>query len=351
MAHVLARGIRTATIGTGELGDESRKSRGGVHGILVGDIGMLHIVLRRLALAVPLLFLVTALTFLLVALTPGDPAADLLGTLATKAQYAAIDRQMGFDLPVWTQYWHWLDHALRGDLGTSLVSGQPVTAQLDARLPVTVPLVLGATAATALLGVGLGTLSATRGGLAGRCVDTLAMLGFAIPNFWLGLLLVDLFAVRLGWLPATGYVPFGQSPAAWFDSFVLPVATLAVSGVTGIAKQTRDAMRDTLARDFVDAMRADGMPQRRIVRHALKVAALPVVTMIGTFSIGLLGGAVLIESVFALPGLGGEAAAASAAHDLPMIQGVALYFCLAVIVVNLAVDLLCAWLDPKARTA
>lgn len=312
---------------------------------------MLRIVVRRLALAVPLLFLVTALTFLLVALTPGDPAADLLGTLAGKAQLAAVDRQYGFNLPVWDQYWRWLNHALTGDLGSSLVSGQPVIAQLDARLPVTLALVIGATGLAALLGVALGTLSATRGGIAGRVVDTLAMLGFAIPNFWLGLLLIELFAVKVRILPSGGYIPFAQYPAAWFDDLVLPVATLALGGITGIAKQTRDAMRDAFARDFVDTMRADGVPELRIVRHTLKVAAPPVVTMIGTFAAGLLGGTVLIEAVFGLPGLGSAAAKATAGHDLPMIQGVALSFCLAVVAINLATDLVCAWLDPKVRTA
>lgn len=311
---------------------------------------MLRIVVRRLALAVPLLFLVTALTFLLVALTPGDPAADLLGTLAGKAQLAAVDRQYGFDLPVWDQYWRWLSHALAGNLGTSLVNGQSVTSQLDARLPVTLALVVGAAGAAALLGIALGTLSAVRGGIVGRVVDALAMLGFAVPNFWLGLLLIELFAVKLRVLPSGGYIPLAQYPAAWFDDLVLPVATLALGGVTGIAKQTRDAMRDAFARDFVDAMRADGMPEHRVVWHALRVAAPPLATMTGTFAAGLLSGTVLIEAVFTLPGLGSAAAKATSGHDLPMIQGVALYFCLAVVAINLATDLVCAWLDPKART-
>lgn len=313
---------------------------------------MFRLVIRRLLLAVPLVFVVSALTYVLVALTPGDPAASILGTLGTKAQYAAIDRRLGFDLPVWDQYWHWLDRALHGDLGTSLISSQPVAAQLNARLAVTVPLIAGATAVSALAGVALGAVSARRGGLAGRLLDTLAMLGFAVPNFWLGLLLVDVFAVRLRLLPATGYVPFAQSPAGWLRSFTLPVLTLAVSGVTGIAKQTRDAMREVLSRDFVDALRADGMPETRIVYgHALRNAAIPVVTMIGTFGVGLLGGAVLIESVFALPGLGGAAVSATGSHDLPVIQGVAIYFTLAVVLINLLVDLAYGWLNPKARLA
>ena len=307
---------------------------------------------RRLILAIPLLFIVSFLSFALVALTPGDPAVSILGSYATKAQYSALDRQLGFNQPVLVQYGHWLARVLHGSLGTSLASAQSVSTELNSGLGVTLCLVIGATLVTAAGGVALGTLSAVHGGVVGRATDALAMLGFAIPAFWLGLVLRDLFAVRWHLVPATGYEPFSQSPGGWFRSLLLPVATLAAAGMTGIAKQTRDSMRDTLARDYVDALRADGVPEWRIItRHALRNAAIPVVTMLGTFFVGLLGGTVLVESVFALPGLGSMAVTATTEHDLPVIVGVAVYFAVGVVLVNLLVDVIYGWLDPRARVS
>jgi peptide/nickel transport system permease protein len=319
---------------------------------LAGYPAMWWLIARRLILAIPLLFIVSFLSFALVALTPGDPAVSILGSYATKAQYAALDRQLGFNQPVLVQYGHWLGRVLHGSLGTSLASAQSVTTELNSALGVTLCLVLGATLVTAVGGVALGTLSAIRGGAAGRVTDTIAMLGFAIPAFWLGLVLRDLFAVRWHLVPATGYEPFSQSPGGWLQSLILPVATLAAAGMTGIAKQTRDSMRDTLARDYIDALRADGVPEWRIItRHALRNAAIPVVTMLGTFFVGLLGGTVLVESVFAMPGLGSLAVTATTEHDLPVIVGVAVYFAAGVVVVNLMIDVLYGWLDPRARVA
>lgn len=313
---------------------------------------MLRLILTRLSLAVPLLFAVSFGTFVLVSLTPGDPAATILGSYGTPAEDKALDQKLGFDQPVLVQYWHWLVHAVHGNLGISALSGLPVAPQLNSRLSVTLSLVIGATLVSAIVGVALGTLSARRGGRIGRLTDSLAMLGFAIPSFWLGLVLVDIFAIKLHLLPATGYVSFGISPATWLQSLVLPVLTLAAGGITLITKQTRDAMREVLGREFIDALRADGVPEWRIVYvHALRNAMIPIITLIGTFFVGMLGGAVLIESVFALPGLGSLAVSATSQHDLPVIQGIAVYFCLIVVVVNLIVDLLYGWLNPRARVS
>jgi peptide/nickel transport system permease protein len=307
---------------------------------------------RRLLLAIPLLFIVSFLSFALVAIAPGNPAADILGMNASAAQYAALDRQLGFDQPVPVQYWHWLVHALHGNLGTSYTSSEPVLAVVNAGLGVTLSLVIGATLLTALFGIGLGTLSAIRGGAAGRVTDVFAMLGFAIPAFWLGLVLQDLFGVHLHLLPATGYVPFGQSPSGWLRSLILPVVTLAVGGMTGVAKQTRDSLRDTLHRDYIDALRADGVSEWRILtRHALRNAAIPVVTVLGTIFVGLLGGTVLVETVFSMPGLGYLIVTSTGGHDLPVIEAITVYFTVGVVIVNLLVDLAYGWLNPKARVA
>jgi peptide/nickel transport system permease protein len=313
---------------------------------------MRRLIIRRLLLAIPLLFVVSFLSFALVAVAPGDPAADILGMDATKAQYAALDRQLGFDQPVPVQYWHWLVQALHGNLGTSYAYSEPVLNIVNSGLGVTLSLVIGATLLTAVLGVGLGTLSAIRGGAAGRLTDALAMLGFAIPSFWLGLVLQDAFGVHARLLPATGFIPFSQSPTGWLRSLILPVVTLAVAGMTGVAKQTRDSLRDTLHRDYIDALRADGVSEWRIItRHALRNAAIPVVTALGTIFIGMLSGTVLVETVFSMQGLGYLIVSSAGAHDLPVIEAITVYFTVGVVLVNLLVDLAYGWLNPQARVS
>jgi len=313
---------------------------------------MLRLIGRRLLLAIPLLFIVSFLSFALVAIAPGNPAADILGMNASAAQDAALDKQLGFDQPVPVQYWHWLVHALQGNFGTSIAQSEPVSSVISASLWVTLSLVAGATLLTAVLGIGLGTLSAIRGGAAGRVTDAFAMLGFAIPAFWLGLVLQDVFGVHLHLLPATGYVPFGQSPSGWLRSLILPVITLAIGGMTGVAKQTRDSLRDTLHRDYIDALRADGVSEWRIIsRHALRNAAIPVVTVLGTIFVGLLGGTVLVETVFSMQGLGYQIVSSANSHDLPVIEAITVCFTVGVVLVNLLVDLAYGWLNPKARVA
>lgn len=313
---------------------------------------MWNLIARRILLAIPLLFIVSFLTFGLVAIAPGDPAVDVLGMNATQAQDQAFDKQNGFDLPVPEQYWHWLVNALHGNLGVSFVSSQPVFSEVNSALWVTLSLIAGATLLTAALGIGLGILSAISSGAVGRFTDAFAMLGFAIPSFFLGIVLQDVFAVRTHLLPATGFVPFTQSPLEWLRSLVLPVITLAVAGMTGIAKQTRDSMRDTLHRDYIDALRADGVPEWRIItRHALHNAAIPVVTSLGTIVVGMLGGTVLAETVFSMPGLGYLITQAALAHDLPVIEAITVYFTIGVVVINLLIDLAYGWLNPRARVA
>lgn len=311
---------------------------------------MLRLVLRRLALSVPLVGVITLLTFLLQSVAPGDTARTLLGVNYTPAAHEELRHELGLDRPVLVQYGDWLAGALRGDLGTSPISGLDVGAEIGNRLAVTLSLIVAATVVAALAGIALGVLSAVRQGWLGRAVDVLSLAGLGLPNFWLGLVLVSLFAVALPLLPATGYVPFTDSPGGWARSLVLPVATLTVAAAAVIAAQTRDAMLAALRQDFVDTFRANGASNRSVVvRHALRNAAIPVVTVVGLVFVSLVSGTVLVEAVFAMPGLGGLAIQAATQHDLPMLQGVALTFTLIVVVVNLLVDLTYGWLDPKVR--
>ena len=313
---------------------------------------MIKLVLYRVLWSVPLLWVVSLLTFVLISLVPGNAAQAILGGNASAAQMSALRGQLGLGQPLWTQYGHWLGRAIRGDLGTSLVTGQSVGSILGSRLTVSLTLIIGGTLVASAVGVLFGIWTATRGGALGRLVEVGAVVGLAVPNFWLGLVLIELFAVSVRIFPATGFVSFGQSPADWALSLVLPVVAIAAVGMTIIAVQTRDSMLEVLRRDFVRVLEANGIPRRSIVyRHVLRNAAIPVVTVIGITFVGLLGASVLVESVFALPGLGAELTTASAQHDIPVIQGAVLYFTLIVIVVNLLVDITYGLLNPRARVS
>jgi peptide/nickel transport system permease protein len=311
---------------------------------------MIKLVVRRTLLSVPLLFFVSTSTFVLVALIPGNIARTIVGAQATEQQYLSVRRSLGLNEPLYTRYWQWLEHALHGNLGLSLYSQQSVTSLLDSRLSTTLCLVVGATVVSALVGVAFGVAGALRPGAVDRVVDGVALLGLSVPSFFLGFVLVEWFAVSLRFFPASGYVDFGVSPADWLESLVLPVVTLSAGGVAVIAKQTRDAMRDVLDRPFIRTLRATGIPRRSIVfKHALRSAAIPVVTIVGLVFVAVLGASVVVESVFALPGLGSLAVQATTESDLPLIQGIALYFTVIVIVVNLIVDLTYGLLDPRVR--
>ncbi|MEV4313960.1 ABC transporter permease [Actinocrispum sp. NPDC049592] len=311
---------------------------------------MARLILYRLLISVALVFAISLATFLLQAAAPGDIARTILGDHFSPEAYQRLHHELGLDDPILLQYWHWLTQAIQGDLGTSPISGLPVAGEIANRLPVTASLVICATIATAVGGVALGVLSAVRGGRVGRAVDVLSLIGYALPSFWLALTMVTLFSVTVELLPATGYVPLATSPAGWARSLVLPVTTLALPGIALFAKQTRDAMLEALSRDFVTALRANGIPERSIVfRHALRNASIPVVTLVGLTLVSLLSGTVFVEAVFAMPGLGGLAVQATSQHDIRMIQGVVVVFTLVVVTVNLVVDLAYGWLNPKVR--
>lgn len=296
------------------------------------------------------MLIVSSLTFLLVSLIPGSVATALVGVTGTPAEYAKVERQLGLDKPVYVQYWHWLSKAVRGNLGTSLQNDQSVTGILNSRLGVTLTLIVLTVVVVSFLGISLGTVAALRRGAVGQLIDGLAWLGVAVPNFWFGLLLVSAFSVSLHLLPSEGFVAFSTSPARWLSSLVLPVTALAVGPIAVVTKQTRDAMTGVLESEFIRSLRACGVAERSILfKHALRNAAIPVVTVLGVLFVQLLGGTVIVENVFALPGLGGLAVSSVSAHDLPVVEGVAVYFTLIVIVVNMIVDLVYGWCNPKVR--
>jgi peptide/nickel transport system permease protein len=305
---------------------------------------------RRFLLAVPLLFVVSALSFVLVSLIPGNAAKTILGPESTPEQQHQLERQLGLDQPLYVQYWHWLRHALTGDLGTSVYNGQKVTQEISQRLPVTLSLVIGALIVMLVVGVAIGVFSAVRGGALGRFVDGISLVGYALPVFWVGAILIEFFAVRAGFFPAVGYVPMTQDPVEWLHSLVLPVIALSLNGIAILARQTREAMLDVMASEHVRMSWASGIPPRSIFfTYSFKNAAIRVITILGLQTAALLSGTVLVENVFALPGLGALAVDAAIQQDIPVVLAVTILFTLIIIVVNLVVDLAYTWLDPRVR--
>jgi peptide/nickel transport system permease protein len=260
----------------------------------------------------------------------------------------ALRNEMGLDKPLIAQYVDWVGSALHGNLGRSLITGQSVVEAVGQRIVPTLALMVGATIVILLIGVPLGVWSAVRGGRLARTIDSISFLGIAIPNFILALFLIPIFAIGLRLLPPSGYVRPNVSIEDWALSLVLPVVALSFGAVGIIAKQTRAATEDTLGREFVTVMRANGYRRQSVVaRHILKTASVPIVAAIGVVWVGLLSGSVLIESIFAIPGLGGLAVQASTQADIPVVLGVTVVVTLIVIIVNVVLDIVYAILNPK----
>jgi len=313
---------------------------------------MASFVARRLANAAGLLLVISAISFWLTRLLPGDPARAILGITATRAQVAAERRHLGLDVPVAAAYLRWLGGAIRGRLGASWFNGEPVAQAIASKLPVTLSLAIGATVVAGLAGVAVGLLAAVRRGAADRLLNAVLTVAFAIPGFVLSLALVVAFAIRLRWFPATGYVSPSASPLLWLQSITLPVLALAVGPAAIVAQQIRAAAGDVLGRDYVRTLRSRGLPRWRLYgRHVLRNTAPAALTALSIQFIGLLGGAIVVETVFALPGLGSFAAQASTQGDIPEIQGLVIVLVCVVVAVNLLVDLCYAWLNPRVRAA
>lgn len=313
---------------------------------------MLSFVARRLGLAVGTVFAATVISFLLVHAGGGSPGAVVLGPSATVAEIAAKNHELGWDRPLVAQFADYVSRLARGDLGTSIIDGRSIATDLATRLPVTGFIALFATLLSGILGVLVGVTAAVRGGRIGRLITAGSGVALSLPAFWVGILLVYLISIRLQLLPATGYVPFTEDPVGWFQSLLLPVLTLAVGGAAIIARTSAAGMREALAQEHIRTLRAVGTPPWRIrYIHALRFAGVPVVSVLGIQFIALFGGSVIIENLFALPGLGQVSQAATSAHDFPTLIGVVVVATVVVVVTNLLLDLVVAALDPKVRTA
>jgi len=311
---------------------------------------MLGFILRRLVSGVVLIFVISVIAYSLLYLGGGDIARRILGQSATAETVAKKSAELGLDRPLPVQYVDWLTSAFQGDLGRSWFTGQLVSSGVSGRLAVTLSIVLGATIIAAIVSVILGVLAARRGGWIDNVVQFISVIGFAIPSFLIALVLVITFAINLRLFKATGYIPITTSFAGWVTSVTLPIIALAIGAIATVSQQVRGSVVDAMSKDYVRTLRSRGLGTNRVIyKHVLRNAGGPALAVLAVQFIGLLGGAVIIEQIFALPGIGQLAVQATTSGDIPIVMGVVIATAIIVVVVNLLIDLAQAALNPKVR--
>jgi peptide/nickel transport system permease protein len=308
---------------------------------------------RRLLLMIPVIVLVGILTFLLIRLIPGDPAAQMLGLDAKPQEIEALRRQMGLDQPIYTQFFIWAGRVVRGDLGHSIFLNQPVTVAIVEHLECTVSLALLALTYALVVSVPIGVIAAVKqNAWQDKLVMAFALLGVSAPSFWLGLVGIFVFAVYLGWFPSQGYEMLKDGIRQWLWFISLPALSLGVQTAALIARMTRSSMLEVLRQDYIRTARAKGLREKLVVfKHAFKNGLIPVITVVGMTLGQLLGGAVITETVFSLPGIGQLVITAIRNRDYPMVQGVIMFIAMTYVCANLLVDTLYGWLDPRIKYA
>lgn len=313
---------------------------------------MVSFTLRRLGAGVVLLIAISILTYSILFFSSANIARNLLGDQATEEQIVLKEQQLGLDQPFLTRFADWFMSVLSGDFGRSWFTSEPVAIAIANRLPITLTLVAVAILLTAIISTLIGMLAAVKRGWMDRAVQVGAVIGYAAPGFVLAVIFVTIFAVQLRLVPPVSTIAPGATAAAWFTSLLLPVIALAINAVASSAQQLRSAIIKQLERDYVRTLRSRGIAEREILfRHVLRSAAPAGLTILSLQFIGMLGGAVIVEQIFALPGIGSLAVTATSAGDIPVVMGVVLFTVIIVIVVNLLVDLVNGWLNPKVRVS
>jgi peptide/nickel transport system permease protein len=312
---------------------------------------MAEYLVRRVIAMIPVLFGISILVFVLVHLIPGDVAQILLGTQATDAQVETLRRTFGLDRPLPVQYVDWLSHIVRGDFGVSLRTSRPVLPDLVSRFGVTLQLTLTSMIIALVVAIPLGAASAASRGRGSDAISrVVALLGLSIPNFWLGTLLILFVSVVLHWLPPVGFVSLLDNPWLALQTLILPALALGTAVAAFIMRMVRSSLLEVLRQDFIRTAHAKGLPETTVLyRHAFKNAFIPVLTVIGVQVGYLLGGAVIIESIFSLPGMGRFLLDSISNRDYSIVQGGVLFIALVFSLVNLSVDLAYGWLDPRIR--
>jgi peptide/nickel transport system permease protein len=307
--------------------------------------------LKRFLILIATLLLVSAVIFLVLQVIPGDPAQIILGIQATPENLSELRHKLGLDLPLVVQYWKWITGVLRGDLGNSITYDIPISSLILSRMAVTIPLSLLSIFFAVVLSIPLGIYAALRRNRPGDYgVMILSQVGLAVPAFWAGILLILLFAVHLHWFSAGGFKAWNESPLGALKSLLLPALSLGLIRAAVLARLTRSCMLEALGEDYIRTARSKGLAEKAVVyKHALRNALIPVVTIIGLQMGELLAGAIVIENVFHLPGLGRLVYLAIGQRDLPVVQGVTLLIAFFIVLVNFAVDLIYGVVDPRIR--
>ncbi|MFP3388479.1 ABC transporter permease [Brevibacillus sp. SIMBA_040] len=312
---------------------------------------MLQYIGRRLLALIPVLIVVGVIVFTIIHLTPGDPASVILGESATQEEVDQLRQALGLDQPLMSQFITWIGQVATGNLGTSVFSGEPVAQTIIDRLGPTVSLAIVACMVSLCIAIPTAILAVwKRDSVLDPAFMSVTLLGVSIPNFWLALLLILLFAVVLRWLPVAGYVPISEGVWPWLSHLILPAVVLSVQQAGIISRMLRDGMLDIMHQDFIRTARAKGLKERVVlIKHTLSNAMIPTTTVIGASIAGLLGGAVVTETIFAIPGIGGLIVESIARRDYPVLQGTVLFVATVYVIVNLLVDLAYAVLDPRIR--
>ena len=313
---------------------------------------MLQFIAKRLAAGFVALFVVACLTFVLLYSTSGDVARNIMGDQASATAVAAKAHELGLDQPLMSRLGSWLWQATHLQFGTSWFTSQPVFTAISSRLPLTLTMVCVAIVLIGVVATFLGVTAAVKRGAADRAVQIMAVLAASLPGYIVGIVLVLVFAIQLRWFPAISRIGPRSGADVWVASLTLPVVALVLNGIAGAAQQIRSAFIKQLEQDYVRTLRSRGIPEREILfRHVLRAAAPAGLTVLSLQFISLLGGVVIIESIFALPGLGSLAVSATTQGDLPLVMGVVIYTVAIVVVVNLLVDVANGWLNPKVRVS
>lgn len=314
---------------------------------------MVGYIVQRILAAIPVMGFVALFVFLLLRLTPGDPAAILAGDTATPAQLDAIRESLGLNDPIFTQFIRWIGQLLQGDFGTSILSGKPVIELIGDRMEPTISLALTTIILSVIIAVPLGVVAAWKQGtLIDRFVMLLSVLGFSVPVFVIGYLMISLFSMELKWFPVQGFKPIGDGIGPFLHRIALPTFTLTLLYIALIARITRTSMLEILGDDYIRTARAKGLPESRVLmRHALRNCSVPIITVIGIGFALIISGVVVTESVFNLPGLGRLTVDAVLSRDYPVIQAVILLASLIYVVINLLIDIAYVLLDPRIRYA
>lgn len=311
---------------------------------------MIQFLIKRAVSGLALLVVISTLAYFLVYSSGTNIALAILGEGATPEQLTLKEKELGLDRPILERYFAWFKDAIKGNFGNSWINNDTVVNEITRRLPVTLTLVLIAMTLAAIFATLIGMYAAIKGGVVDRALQLIAVAGFAIPGFLVAILLINYLAIKFHLFPATGWVKFSEDPTNWLKSITLPIISLVLATITSAAQQIRSAIKSVMDRDFVRTLTSRGISRREILyKHVLRAAAPAGLTVLSLQFVGMLGGTVIIESIFALPGMGSMVVNATNSSDTPLIMGIVVYTVFIVIVVNLLVDILNGWLNPKVR--